>query len=275
MRAKRQMKLKKFRNTLELEDAYVALEKDYTKKCQELSKLKKDMAAQGEVKPNEDYCSIEHHTNQPEQDYCSIEYHVDDMNNYNSIEHQCDKKETECGTIEGQDADLDSNCLDDETPNKGLETKELDDGKIEQAPMGEELELGQLQPVFMSPMWQTDAKEFFAGHPAAASFERDILNELLSDRSLACKPDALKLASERVLGRVILQGTLGEALVSVIAQNAEVCAKVVGDYLAKLRSRATPPPRVSARGTMVASPRPKFSSIKEAGNALLGRHHEW
>lgn len=227
--------LEKFDKRDKLVRAYTELEKDYTRKCQELAKLK----------------------------------HEELVENLDQVE----EKYSDFGTIGAEDALLDSETNDFVQPPKSeLDTAAADNTETQQEPLFGSANLGQGTPVYLLPTWISDAKEFFAGHSLAACFERDILEKLASDKTLSCSTGALETAAALALGDMLLKDSIDPKMAEALSELAPIKNACITEYLASLRGRKNAPPRVETKAqVLVASGRPKYSSIREAGNSLLGR----
>ena len=257
----------KFETAEKLFEAYQNLEKDYTRKSQELSELRKN--------------SAQLNTNNMSQ-LSSSNNNLDNVSQLSSCDAQLSSG---FGTIQEQDAAVDSktfdvtkseqteteHVMDDASLPVDLHAEESEEKREEEEETAKQPETGAPVPVWQNPMWSVTVKEFFEGHPIAASVEKEVLGELAADRSLHALPDALARAAERVVGREILNGS-SKNLADAIAAIESVRDRVLTGFSKELAERHAAPPQIgSGAGTFVATGKRAYRSIREASDDLLKR----
>ena len=232
----------KFESLEELLKGYAELEKAYTKKCQSYAELEKkfvELEAQNAEKMAQT-----------------------DENSVKNCDYDAKNNKTDCGTITSKDACYDSANLQQEFDMSGAEAQNKDNTH---AP-----NLAAKTPVYALPLFGLEVKEFFGENQIAAPFERDILTLVAEDEELACLPDALARAAERVLGQKIFEKNLCDEIVAALCSLPKVKKRAIDDYLAALRTKAKAPVFIKSRSGAMSGDR-KFGSIEEAGKFLSRR----
>ena len=247
----------KFASSKELLAAYEELEKSYTKKCQKLADLIRKM----QDEPNDESAKNAENLCKNE------EYSVKNVQNAPEKTENTENKEEEklCGTIANKDA-----CCDSTEVYELVLDPDVADAKEREEQDNETSSSKQPRPVYLSPLFGLEAKEFFDSCAVAAAFEREILELIAKDSEISIAPNALALAAARVVGVAALQPVFSDKFVEALCAMPQVKKRVVDLYLAELRDRDLPPMLIKTR-TSAASQKAKFSSIAEASKHLLSR----
>ena len=243
----------KFASGKQLLHAYLELEKDYTKKCQKLAELLRKLESAetvGFVQNAEfDAENGEHSVKNAQNDENKTEYIKKEIGGIITDEDACCDSTIDCLAPDDDATDVEKNNAEhDEGANAADEKK----------------------PIYLSPMFGYEAKEFFGSSAIAAVFEKDILDLVATDYELSCMPNALETAAERIVGKNILQPVLGERFVEAICTLPQIKSRVIDLYLAEIRTKSLPPVLVHTRSG-AASGKTKFGSIAEASKHLLSR----
>lgn len=242
----------KFESVKGLEEAYLALEKSYTKKCQELAELKKlqqqnaDIAGQNQIEKESE--------------------------NAPKLNEVCGQDN---GTIEYWDAKKDSKTMNDKTETCGAVAQKEEKEKEKSLDFVGSFEANKSLPVYLFPLWQSEASEFFATHQLARSMQRAILEEIANNEAISRSRTALFDASAIVMGRALVDGDLDGQFVEALACIPQVEHRVIARYIQNLKLRGHAPKTTQGGGgspiLATASGRSSgaYKTIADAGRALL------
>lgn len=274
----------KFKDATSLFDGYVSLEKAYTKKCQDLSRLEKEFEALTNVSGEDSL--------------------VDTSNACGGKADECGKESIQQGqdVIFGLDDSVEvlseDKSLDRETGGEVImEIGLKEEGEKE----SENKVLDNPYERFKSPEWRKSVTKFFASNKEAVPLKAEIAKIIITDPELSLNEDCLSLAFEKVklnrpastdMGKSIEEQPLGE---SVKTDNIEKKNQDVGlaetrkealqeqdekdkeitlsEYLELVAKRKVSAPKfltdkLSARNIGLTSPK-KINSLADAKDYLL------
>lgn len=260
--------IEKFNDISALEKSYESLEREFTKKCQELSELKKQVAQSSE----NNICKSLHETN----DENSEETHKS---------ADCDTQNVDT-VVSGEDFTVVSDSINfsENEPNGAVtdvvtsnETKIADGEKIisDQSEIIKETEDEKLKTRqadnsdkfdFGSLDFRTKASEFLALNPEAREYAKEISKILLTDRTLFKTADPFKLAFALAKVNNLAGPSAGSKPETVTQNNNSGSVEAVEPM-----GVSTPVAILSSRmvGNAPAGARSGYRTLSEASESLL------
>ncbi len=124
-------------------------------------------------------------------------------------------------------------------------------------------------PIYKTENWRSEINEYLANNNKANDFAVDIARTLMQDEKLACMPNCLDLAYNKVLAdRYKSEQDMArddKFLEKYIYNNEDIKFKILTEYLAKIKNNTTPPIILKAKGDSVGVISPtKPKNLSEA-----------
>lgn len=134
-------------------------------------------------------------------------------------------------------------------------------------------------PIYETENWQSEIDNFLSNNKYANDFAKDMAQTLMQDKDLACMPNCLDLAYNKVVAKKYLsQEDMAKDenfLNNYIYNNEEIRSKIVGGYLNDLKKNSAPPIVIQQRGDtvgVITPTKPKdLSEARKLVEQLFGR----
>ncbi len=155
------------------------------------------------------------------------------------------------GSLYGKFKDADSLfngyiALEKEFTKKSQQLSELMKGTVDNTPK---------VPIYQSENWRNEIDTYLKENKYANDFAEDIAKTIMDDKDLACMPNCLDLAYNKVVASKYKKETDlvndDEFLSNYVYANDKIRSKIVGDYINELQSNATPPIMIKSKGDSV------------------------
>lgn len=260
--------IEKFNDISALEKSYESLEREFTKKCQELSELKKQVAQSSE----NNICKSLHETNDENSEETHKSADCDTQNvdtvvlgedftvvsdSVNTNESEPDDVLTDAITIGDTKSVCDEKLINNESENE--KTAEDEKLKTRQADNSDKFDFGSLD-------FRTKASEFLASNPEAREYAKEISKILLTDRTLFKTADPFKLAFALAKVNNLAGPSAGSKPETVTQNNNSGSVEAVEPM-----GVSTPVAILSSRmvGNAPAGARSGYRTLSEASESLL------
>jgi len=124
-------------------------------------------------------------------------------------------------------------------------------------------------PIYKTENWRSEIKDYLAQNNRANDFAVDIAKVIMQDEKLACMPNCLDLAYNKVLAdRYKSEQDMArddDFLEKYIYNDENIKSKIVSEYLAKIKNNTAPPIILKAKGDSVGVISPtKPKNLSEA-----------
>lgn len=250
-------KSEKFKDSTSLLKSYRELEREYTKKCQELSKFRK--LGERVILSKDESPSV----SQILAKASNLE-----RENPDSKVKVLDEPVSE--PFEGMEEESEKSSF-DPNPSKipTLENLQNDinfDSKS--------LKNDENMRIFEKDGWKERVFEFFESHPDSKKFAREIAKTLQSDGGISKLDNALEIAYAIAKSKnskepeSLLEDE--SFVLNNILKNPKIKSQIIAEYVDENSMRKTAPPLGGATGGIMLSSRRKISSLEDARRHLLG-----
>lgn len=110
-------------------------------------------------------------------------------------------------------------------------------------------------PIYSLENWQSEVDKYMEDKPYAKNFAQAVAKTLMNDHDLACQPNCLELAYNKVLASNYSSyedmSKNRDFLENYIFNNEEIKSKILNEYLSALKKNTAPPIVLSAKGDSV------------------------
>ncbi|MBE5734873.1 MAG: hypothetical protein E7361_00245 [Clostridiales bacterium] len=183
--------------------------------------------------------------------------------------------EGQSGSLYGKFKDADSLfngylALEKEFTKKSQQLSELQKDVVDNTPR---------VPIYQSENWQSEIDTYLKDKKYADDFAVDIARTIMEDEKLACMPNCLDLAYNKVVAnRYKKESDLvqdDDFLSKYIYDNDKIKSKIISDYIKELKSNTTPPIMIKSKGDsvgLISPTKPRnMSEAKEIVERLFNR----
>lgn len=124
------------------------------------------------------------------------------------------------------------------------------------------------KPFYESEGWQESVSNFLENNPNASEFASEIVNEILKDKDLACSPNSLTIAYNKILASKYIpkQNLLDDEdfINNYILTNEKIKEKIITNYIKNLNSNTPKVIASSHLSSVGLTPNKKPANLEEA-----------
>ncbi len=195
--------------------------------------------------------------------------------NVAAASEECSNDVRQSGSLYGKFKDADSlfngyKELEKEFTKKSQMLSELQKNIVDNAPR---------VPMYKTENWRSEIDAYLEENKYASDFAVDIAKTIMQDENLACMPNCLDLAYNKVVANryrkesdLIADETF---LADYVYSNDKIRSKIVSDYLTELKANTTPPIMIKAKGDSVGVISPtKPRNLSEAREIVERLFHK-
>ena len=246
----------KFNDAKSLEKAYIELERDYTRKCQELASYKKLNFREVNFKEGESIKDIL----------------TDELKNSESLDgrEQVPEISAENDNLPSEEKVLNETSGDEKVENSS-EIVENSDEKVENG-----TKIVENHKIYESDDWNEKVLDFFMSHPDAKEISGDIAKVLYDDEGISKLSNGLEVAYSLARSKRLVspEKVLSDPkfIEEKVITSDEIKERVLDSFLGGIinRNNSIPAYGVKSGGSFVSSPK-KIKTLEDARDILL-RH---